>query len=119
VNFLRVELSRALFLPLRDFESHFAIYPPGTFYKRHRDNFQKQNHRLLSLVLYLNENWSPEQGGTLRIYPEAEEPKDVEPIGGRLVIFRSDLEHEVLPCHAPRYSITGWMRDKPIGLSFL
>jgi SM-20-related protein len=119
IESLRMTVKRGLFLPLRCFESHFAVYPPGSFYKRHRDNFNKLNHRLISVVLYLNENWKAEEGGILRLYPEGKEVVDVEPIGSRLVIFRSDLEHEVLPCNAPRYSITGWMRDQPIGLSFL
>ncbi len=40
--------------------------------------------------------------------------RDVAPIGGRLVIFRSDqFEHEVLPARRERLSFTGWFRRRP------
>lgn len=31
---------------------------------------------------------------------------------GRLVVFESKLEHEVLPCYAPRYALTIWFTRK-------
>ncbi len=37
---LRVNLNRSLYLGLVEFEAHFAVYPPGTFYRRHLDNFR-------------------------------------------------------------------------------
>jgi SM-20-related protein len=41
------------------------------------------------------------------------ESKDVLPVAGRLVCFRSDLlEHEVLPATRERLSLTGWLIDK-------
>ena len=41
---------------------------------------------------------------------------DVEPIAGRLVLFRSDLvEHEVLPCFIrPRVAVTVWLYGKVV-----
>ena len=33
-------LNRDLFLGLEDFESHFAMYPPGAFYLKHVDRFR-------------------------------------------------------------------------------
>ncbi|MFW6413120.1 MAG: 2OG-Fe(II) oxygenase, partial [Oceanicaulis sp.] len=39
---LRLELNRAFFLGLFEFESHFAVYPPGGFYARHLDAFRME-----------------------------------------------------------------------------
>ena len=50
-------------------EFHYALYPEGTFYKRHLDTFQNDKSRKLSVVCYLNsEDWKPEFGGELTIY---------------------------------------------------
>jgi SM-20-related protein len=109
---LRQYLNRSLFLSLKDAEIHLTVYPPGTFYKRHLDQFRKDDHRKLSAICYLNFHWRTEEGGQLRLYLQEQE-RDVLPEAGRLVIFRSDvLEHEVLPATRPRLSITGWMLDR-------
>ncbi len=34
---------------------------------------------------------------------------DIAPLGDRLVLFLSDLEHEVLPSHAQRIALSGWL----------
>lgn len=113
---LMAQLNRSLFLSLKDLECHYAIYPPGTFYERHLDQFQSTRYRKISFAFYLNQHWSAEQGGCLRLH--LAEPLDLAPIAGRLVLFRSDLvEHEVLTTQVERYSITGWMRDQPLGLT--
>lgn len=105
-------LNQALFLSLKDFEVHMTVYPAGSFYKRHLDQFKKDDHRKLSIVLYLNPDWKEEQGGQLRMYLP-DHTKDFLPMAGRLVIFRSDaLEHEVLPATRERLSITGWALDR-------
>jgi SM-20-related protein len=105
-------LNQALFLSLKDFEVHMTVYPEGSFYQRHLDQFKKNDHRKLSVILYLNPDWKEEQGGQLRMYL-SDRTKDFLPITGRLVIFRSDeIEHEVLPATRERLSITGWMLDR-------
>ena len=105
-------LNQALFLSLKDVEVHMTVYPEGSFYKRHLDQFKKDDHRKLSVILYLNPDWKEEQGGQLRMYlPDG--TKDFLPMAGRLVIFRSDeIEHEVLPATRERLSITGWILDR-------
>lgn len=109
-------LSQALFLSLKDLECHYAIYPPGTHYERHLDQFQSTRHRKISFACYLNQDWSAKQGGCLRLH--LKETIDLAPRAGRLVLFRSDqVEHEVLTTQVDRYSITGWMRDRPVGLA--
>lgn len=111
-------LNRAFFLGLKDYESHFAMYPKGTFYARHSDNFRANSHRIISSVCYLNKNWQPENGGQLIIYKDGNNI-EIEPIAGRLVLFKSHLEHEVLTTTCNRYSITGWMLDQLHSLTFL
>jgi SM-20-related protein len=112
VRTLISHVNQTLFLSLKDFEIHMTIYPIGSYYKRHLDQFKKDDHRRLSVICYLNTNWSEEQGGQLRIYLN-DGFKDVLPIAGRLVCFRSDLlEHEVLPATRERLSLTGWLLDQ-------
>jgi SM-20-related protein len=107
-------LNRSLFLSLKDFEIHMTVYPPGAFYKRHIDQFRKDDHRILSVICYLNQNWVADDGGQLRLHLD-EGAIDVQPTAGTLVCFRSDqLEHEVLPAHRQRLSLTGWILDQLI-----
>jgi|GEM_PF-4071125 len=47
-------LNEQLFLGLTDFETHFALYPPGAFYKKHVDQFHNKKDRRISCVYYLN-----------------------------------------------------------------
>jgi SM-20-related protein len=112
-------INQSLFLSLKDYEVHLTQYPIGTYYKRHLDQFKKDDHRKLSVILYLNEHWLPEHGGSLRMYLQ-HETLDALPIAGRLVCFRSDvIEHEVLPATRERRSITGWLLDQPIDIPFI
>ena len=66
---------------------------------------------MLSVVLYLNEQWAEDDGGELRLFTEP--TIDVPPTGGKLVLFLSDsLEHQVLPTRRERLSLTGWFRRR-------
>jgi SM-20-related protein len=104
-------VNQSLFLSLKDCEVHQTIYPIGSFYKRHLDQFKKDDHRKLSVICYLNKDWRDHEGGQLRLYLK-DGSKDVFPLAGRLVCFRSDLlEHEVLPATRERLSLTGWLLD--------
>ncbi len=111
---LREHLSNYFRIGLPWFECHLATYPIGSFYTKHFDQFRETNNRIFSIILYLNEDWKPEDGGQLRIYNE-DAFSDIEPKMGRFVCFRSDMiEHEVLKTNRIRFSITGWLRrDEP------
>ncbi|MFN3786141.1 MAG: 2OG-Fe(II) oxygenase [Thiothrix sp.] len=113
---LRVALNQALYLGLFEFEGHFAVYPPGAFYRRHVDNFRGTSARIITAILYLNADWRPDDGGQLRLYTQGDQPDsyiDILPYGGRLVVFRSELFwHEVLPARRERLSLTGWLRTR-------
>lgn len=110
-------LNRTCFLGIQDMEFHYALYPEGTFYKRHLDTFQNDSRRKLSMVCYLNEeHWQMDYGGELTIYQNEggnETELNVVPMQGRMVIFESQvLEHEVKPVRQPRLSITGWLKTR-------
>jgi SM-20-related protein len=110
---LRLALNAGLFLGLFTFEGHYAIYPRGAFYRRHRDRFRDDDARVLSCVLYLNQDWTANDGGCLRIHIDDGEQCDVLPVGGTLVCFRSEcFEHEVLPATRDRLALTGWFRRR-------
>jgi SM-20-related protein len=110
---LREAINRDLFLGLEDFESHFAMYPPGAFYLKHVDRFRDDDRRMVSAVVYLNDAWLPEHGGQLRMYLQDDAPYDVIPTGGCLVVFLSGaVPHEVLPATRERLSLTGWFRRR-------
>ncbi|MEH6445163.1 MAG: 2OG-Fe(II) oxygenase [Oceanospirillaceae bacterium] len=116
---LRHGLNRRLFMGLFDYESHFAIYQPGEFYQKHIDALKGRSNRVLSTVLYLNENWQETDAGELVLYP----PKNSKPLKaqsallkvapqlGTMIIFLSEkFPHEVLAAQQTRYSIAGWFR---------
>ena len=108
-------VNQTCYLGLRDYEFHYALYPTGTFYKRHLDRFRSDSRRKLSVICYLNADWQETDGGQLALYlPDAdglERQVTVAPIGGRLVCFDSgQLEHEVFPATRERLSVTGWLK---------
>ncbi|MFB9056695.1 2OG-Fe(II) oxygenase [Mariniflexile ostreae] len=117
INDLVRYLNRTCFLGILNKEFHYALYPEGTFYKRHVDTFQNDDRRKLSFVCYLNEaGWLPENGGELVLYLN-ESGKAVEkviyPLPGRVVVFESQvIEHEVMPVRKARLSITGWLKTR-------
>jgi len=113
---LRLSLNQALFLGLFDYEAHFAVYPAGSFYRKHLDQFRGVGLRTVTTTFYLNDDWSPEYGGQLRLYTQgdsADEYVDILPEAGTLVVFLSaEFLHEVLPAQCERLSIAGWFRKR-------
>ena len=115
INNLIEYLNRTCFMGILHKEFHYAVYPKGTFYKRHLDTFQNDSRRKLSIVSYLNdENWLNTNGGELVIYKEDESEEVIYPLPGRVVIFESQiLEHEVKEVkNSERLSITGWLKTR-------
>ncbi len=111
---LRVDINRQLMLGLFDVEATYAVYHPGSFYRKHYDSFKGARNRLLSMVLYLNKDWSPDQGGQLLIFEEGAGNKPVAsvlPEWGQVVIFLSEnIPHEVSETFRSRYSLAAWYR---------
>lgn len=108
-------VNQTCYLGLRESEFHYALYPPGTFYKRHLDQFWSDSRRKLSVICYLNADWQKDDGGQLALFLPQDDGTErrvtVAPVGGRLVCFESGrLEHEVLPATRERLSVTGWLK---------
>lgn len=105
-------LNKTCYTSINAFEFHYAYYDVGSFYKRHIDQFQTDNGRLFSFVLYLNEGWETDDGGELVLYTK-EKTKTILPIEGRVAFFKSDVtEHEVkVALTRPRLSIVGWLKN--------
>jgi SM-20-related protein len=119
IDTITEKLKRFCFLSLSGSEFHIAKYPEGSHYNRHLDQFHEKNKRLITVLIYLNENWKKGDGGELKIYTDKGDLL-VEPLAKRLVLFKSDkVEHEVLKTHVPRYSITGWLLNQPPEVGFL
>jgi SM-20-related protein len=117
---LRLAINEQMYLCLFDLEAHYALYRPGAFYGKHLDQFLQGGRRMLTLILYLNHGWQPEDGGELLLYADqapASAPVRILPHGGTLVCFMSELfPHEVLPARRDRLSLTGWYRTREISL---
>lgn len=111
MNLLMNDINRELFLGLREFECHFAHYKTSGFYKKHLDQHQTSQKRLVSAICYLN---GPKSGGELVVYSK-DNPDEVaakiKPKPGSFVCFLSNqIYHEVLPTDGERFSVTGWFR---------
>ncbi|WP_444996392.1 2OG-Fe(II) oxygenase [Aliikangiella sp. IMCC44359] len=106
-------LNQRLFLGLFSFESHFAHYSPGDYYKRHLDAFRGEANRTLSVVTYLNPGWGNTDGGELVLYCDEHDREGLKvvPLYGTIVVFLSEeFSHEVLTASRDRYSVAGWFR---------
>mmetsp|Transcript_24622 Transcript_24622/g.70040 ORF Transcript_24622/g.70040 Transcript_24622/m.70040 type:complete len:420 (-) Transcript_24622:40-1299(-) len=115
-----------------------ACYPAKAYYKRHVDGGYEDlnNGRKITAVFYPNDSWSGGDGGNLRLFKRQLNPfqlqeyekkgeappiqskedvaEEVEPRGGRMVLFRSrDMPHEVLATRGKRYAISLWMMGPP------
>lgn len=111
---LKTAINQTLFMNLHALETHFAIYPVGSAYQKHLDQFANtENARQLSSILYLNAHWQTDDGGELRLYLEDKKHLDILPTGGKLILFLSaKFWHEVLPAKRDRISLTGWLRTR-------
>lgn len=113
---IQAALNEHLFMNVQELETHLAVYPIGSAYQRHLDQFSKGEGvqtRQLSSVLYLNNDWLTADGGELRLHLNAHEYLDIAPTAGKLVLFlSSQFWHEVLPATRPRISLTGWFRTR-------
>jgi SM-20-related protein len=110
-NFIEY-INKTCFAGIVTKEFHYAIYPRGSFYKKHIDTFQNDDRRTISIVCYLNEIWQPSFGGQLKLYLN-DKNLEIFPTNGKIVLFDSKtIEHEVLPVRTEnkRLSIIGWLK---------
>ena len=75
--------------------------------------------RVVTAILYLNEDWEAAHGGELRLLPLGAQALDIAPVFDRLALFSSsDALHRTLPSRAPRFAVSIWLgcreaRSKP------
>ena len=116
MHLLKNALNSHLFMNVQELETHLAVYPIGSTYKKHLDQFNQGEGiqtRQLSSVLYLNNHWLEADGGALRLHFNEGEYLDIAPSAGKLVLFlSSQFWHEVLPATRGRISLTGWFRTR-------
>ena len=110
INALAALFNRSLFAGIRHSEAHYACYPVGFGYQWHSDNPAGRDERVISAVFYLNDEWEPTDGGALEVIDKHGVHHNVMPVANRLVIFDSDLQHQVQIAYRQRYSIATWMR---------
>ena len=110
INTLANLFNQSLFAGVRHSEAHYACYPVGFGYQWHSDNPAGRNERVISAVFYLNDDWTTSDGGALEIIDKHGIHHNVMPVANRLVIFDSDLRHQVQIANRQRYSIATWMR---------
>lgn len=109
-NFIE-HLNRTCYTGINDYEFHYAVYEEGSFYKKHTDQFKTDDSRKYSLINYLNDDWSEEDGGQLLVY-QADGIQKITPHSQTAVFFKSDeLEHEVSRANRSRMSISGWLKQ--------
>ena len=108
---LSQQLNRAFYLGINDVEAHFACYNAGEFYALHRDNPQGKNGRMISSVYYLHDTWQDDWGGELNLQDKHGVWHTIQPKPNRLVLFQSDLLHQVFTSKQQRLSITAWLRS--------
>ena len=101
----------------RNTEALFACFPgEGAKYNVHYDG-GSGDPRKLTAILYVNKEWRADADGRLMMYdagsfsvnngPGEKCWRSVQPLAGRLVLFRSDMVlHKVNPTWARRFAIT-------------
>lgn len=102
--------NQTLYAGIRQSEAHYACYPAGFGYQWHSDNPVGRDERVLSAVFYLNEHWGEQDGGAILVIDKHGRQQTLTPQGNRLVVFDSDLQHQVDITHRVRFSIATWLR---------
>lgn len=99
-----------LYTGIRSSEAHYACYPSGFGYKWHSDNPKGRDERVISAVFYLNDNWTADNGGAITVVDKTGETIQLLPQLNRLVVFDSNLLHQVEITNRTRFSIATWLR---------
>ncbi len=102
--------NQTLFAGIRRAEAHYACYPVGFGYQWHSDNPKGRDERVISAVYYLNDDWGADDGGEISLIDKTGTQHKLAPKANRLVIFDSNLRHQVETTHRVRYSIATWLR---------
>lgn len=110
--------------PIGEIETQVTVSRAGDYFRRHDDNGSPETAaRRVSYVYYVHKEPRPFAGGELVVYG-AEGPSGergayvIEPDNDTLVVFPSNLVHEVRPVNAAstspldaRVTVNGWVRE--------
>ena len=110
LDLLSAALKSYFRISLTKIECHYAAYQPGNFYKKHCDCTQQNNQRIFSFIIYLNSFWKDQDGGQLIAYENEKVLFKINPEIGQMILFKSEIEHEVLVTERTRLSLAGWVR---------
>lgn len=110
IEALGVFFNQMLFTGIRRAEAHYACYPAGFGYQWHSDNPVGRDERVISAVYYLNDDWGADDGGEISLIDKTGIQQKLTPKANRLVIFDSNLRHQVEITNRVRYSIATWLR---------
>ncbi|TWV81250.1 2OG-Fe(II) oxygenase [Moraxella sp. VT-16-12] len=110
INALGRYFNQSLYTGIRHAEAHYACYPSGFGYQWHTDNPKGRDERVISAVFYLNDDWTDSDGGQITVIDKQGRTIQLLPKLGRLVIFDSNLLHQVEITHRQRFSIATWLR---------
>ncbi|USZ14232.1 2OG-Fe(II) oxygenase [Moraxella sp. FZFQ2102] len=110
INELAQYFNQTLYAGIRRSEAHFARYPAGFGYQWHKDNPAGRDERVISAVYYLNDDWTDSDGGEILVVDKLGNEQKLLPQANRLVLFDSNLLHQVNITHRTRFSIATWMR---------
>ena len=103
-------LNETCYTGITSYEFHYALFPIGSFYRKHIDQFKSDDSRQFSMIFYLNADWKIGDGGELNVFHESC-TQSITPTNCKAVFFKSnELAHEVLETLVPRMSITGWLK---------
>jgi SM-20-related protein len=69
-------------------EFHYSMYPIGSFYLKHLDQFQDNSNRQYSLISYLNTDWQESDGGQLKIH-QLDHDQMISPNQGKTVFSKA------------------------------
>jgi len=78
---------------------------PNSAMSMHKDNFDQSSNHFIAMM-YINDNFS---GGELNI---AGAGVKYRPVAGDIIIYKGNMEHEVLPSDSLRYSIGYGLTDR-------
>lgn len=104
-------IGEVLELPRSVMLARYPAHSDG--YALHRDASELTAHRRVTAILYLNENWEAADGGELELHPDntcGGLVTKISPEWNRLLLFRSELLHRVLPTRKPRLALTVWLQ---------
>lgn len=110
INELGAYFNRTLYTGIRSSEAHYACYPAGFGYQWHSDNPVGRDERVISAVFYLNDDWREQDGGQITVINKLGDTVQLLPKLNRLIIFDSNLRHQVEITHRRRFSIATWLR---------